>query len=136
MNSNYLIAADLFAVLAVTFMVSLGVLAPLVNNEVLTFIEQNATDTKTDTTAPPSHETALLEVTHADSGVTGYILSAPGEAPQRFGDYAAMLKALKAEHPQDIRLRIDRRVPSGVYQDLLLDTAKAGIRAWQQNEGK
>lgn len=135
MKSYALIAADLFAVIAVTFMVTLGVLAPLVNTEVLSYIEQTRTDKKTDASAPEAAETGLLEVVYINSGGAEYVLT-PWNASNgmRFSRYEALLLELKQQRPQDLRIRIDRRVSSGIYQDILLDAGKLDIRVWQANE--
>lgn len=136
MKTYALIAADLFAVLAVTFMVTLGVLAPLVNTEVLSYIEQNRTDKKSDAAAPEAQDTALLEVLYGGEGAVRYTLSSESNVKQAYTRYQDLVAALQRQRPQDIRIRVDRRVASGVYQDILLDTGKLGIRVWQANESK
>jgi len=135
MKAYSMIAADLFAVLAVTFMVSLGVLAPLVQNEVLTFMETTKTDKKTDDLAPDQSETALLKVVYQTDHKTVYQLEIPGKAVQKFNDYQQMLIKIKQEQPGDLRLRVDRRVDSGVFQDVILDSMKLDIRVWQVSDG-
>lgn len=136
MKAYALIAADLFAVVAVTFMVALGVLAPLVNSEVLSYIEQTQTDKKSDVAAPDAKETVLLEALYVGNGGTRFVLTSKDKQGNTFRRYQNLVVALQKERPQDIRIRIDRRVPSGVYQDILLDAGKLNIRVWQANEAR
>ncbi len=136
MKAYALIAADLFAVLAVTFMVALGVLAPLVHTEVLSYIEQTKTDKQSDAAAPSANETVLLEVLYTKKKDPRFTLSTKDKEKRSFIRYQDLVAAIENDRPQDIRIRIDRRVSSGVYQDILLDTGKLGIRVWQANEQK
>ena len=136
MKAYALIAADLFAVVAVTFMVALGVLAPLVNSEVLSYIEQTQTDKQSDAAAPDARETVLLEALYVGDGGTRFVLTSKDRQGSTFRGYQDLVDALQQERPQDIRIRIDRRVPSGVYQDILLDAGKLNIRVWQANEAQ
>lgn len=136
MKTYALIAADLFAVLAVTFMATLGVLAPLVHTEVLSYIEQNRTDKKSDAAAPEAQDTVLLEVLYGEEGAIRYTLSSESNLKQDYTRYQNLVAAIERQRPQDIRIRVDRRVESGIYQDILLDTGKLGIRVWQANEAK
>lgn len=136
MKAYALIAADLFAVLAVTFMVALGVLAPLVHTEVLTYIEETRTDKQSDAGAPRPNETVLLEVLYTERSGPSFILTATDKKKRKFTRYQDLIAAIDIERPQDIRMRMDRRVPSGIFQDIYLDTTKKGIRLWQVNEQK
>jgi hypothetical protein len=135
-NPIALVSADLFANLAVVFMVCLGTLAPMVNQEVLTYIDSKATDKPSDPAAPDAHSTALLEVAVAGGGSPYFVLHEPRGETLRFANYARLLQVLRAKPPEDLRVRVDRRVPSGVYQDLLLDANKLGARVWQANDRK
>jgi len=135
MKAYALIAADLFAVLSVTFMVALGVIAPLVQNEVLTFIESTKTDKETDVTAPDSKLTGLLQIRNVKSKPE-YHLQLNNQDSKKYTNYKGLINALKAVTPNDLRIRIDRRVESGIYQDLLIDTSQLNIQLWQANDGK
>ena len=136
LNAIGIVSADLFAILAVTFMVCLGTLAPLVHTEVLTYIDSKKTDKQSDPAAPDSHYTALVEILYVNNGKTQYVLHQPGSHALRFASYTFLLENLVTKTPEDLRVRVDRRVPSGIYQDLLLDANRLGIRVWQTNEGR
>jgi len=136
MKAYAMIAADLFAVLAVTFMVSLGVLAPLVQNEVLTFMESTKTKKSSDSLAPDSTETGLLEIFFIADQQVRYQLKLPGKTSVNINDYQKMLHRLEIEQPQALRLRVDRRVESGVFQDLILDANQLDIQIWQVSDGR
>lgn len=135
-NPIAIVSADLFANLAVVFMVCLGTLAPLVHTEVLTYIDAKATDKSSDPAAPDGRNTALAEIAYGAAGEPFFVVHPPETEVQRFDDYAGLVDWLRQERPEDLRVRVDRRVPSGVYQDLLLDAGKLGIRVWQANASR
>ncbi len=136
MKTYALVAADLFACLAIVFLVALGTLATLVNQEVLTYIETTKTDQQNDPSAPDPRETALLEMLHTKDGEARYQLAFPGKEKRLLNGYEAMVSVLRQERPQDMRIRVDRRVNSGLYQDVILDAKKLNIRPWQDNDAQ
>ena len=136
LGNIWIAAADLYAVLTVTFMICLGTLAPLVHTEVLTFMESKKTDKLNDPAARDLRHSALAEVIYVGDEDMLYVLHQPNTQTRQFARYAILLEALAAKTPDDLRVRVDRRVPSGIYQDLLLDANKLGIRVWQTNESK
>ena len=135
MKSYYIHLADLGLLLATTYIVGLGVIAPLVREEVLTFIEQRKSDSSENTSSPDGAAMALLEVTYGEGGRMGFVYSLKGKK-QSLGQYEHALSVLTATRPQDIRLRVDRRVPSGTLQDLIQDCARLNIRVWQVSPGR
>ncbi len=133
-TGNYtIIMADLMMVLMITFLASLGVLAPLVHNEVLTYIEQNKTDKKSDSNAPKRSESSLLEITYLGNQHYQYHYLEQGKKKFSVNNYDQMMLVLEQKRPQVLRLRIDRRVDSGIYQDVILAAGKLKIRTWQEN---
>lgn len=133
MKAYAMVSADLFACLAVVFLVSFGIVAPLTKQEVLTSVEVSKTDKISDSTAPDARSLGVLEVGEGDSG-TVFALSLPGSDPVQYNNYETVIEALEMHRPQELRLRVDRRVSSGIYQDLILDAQKLNIRTWQENE--
>lgn len=133
MKAYAMVSADLFACLAVVFLVSFGIVAPLTKQEVLTSVEVAKTDKASDPSAPDARNVGVLEVFPSSDG-TVFSLNLPGREEIRHTDYAEVIQALKTYGPQELRLRIDRNVSSGIYQDLILDAQKMNIRTWQENE--
>jgi len=132
-SSYSIMMADLMTVLMITFLASLGVLAPLVYSEVLTYIEQVKTDKKSDINAPQRSESQLLEISYLEKGKYFYHFHNKGKK-QTIATYSEMVDWLNKNRPQVLRVRIDRRVESGIYQDVILDTGKLNIRIWQDNQ--
>lgn len=136
MKTFSIVIADLFIALAVTFMVAIGALIPVVQKEVLTYLDQTKTDKASDPGAPKASESAMLEVLYGKSGRVHYGLSTPEGGRRSFKRYLNVVKVLREERPQDLRLRLDRRVPAGIYEDIVLEMSKLNIRLWLSNDSK
>lgn len=131
----YIRLADFALLLATIYIVGLGVIAPLVRQEVMTFIEQRKSDGSDNAPAPDGAAMAQLEVTYGEGGRLGFVYSFKGKK-KVLGQYEFALAVLETERPQDLRLRVDRRAPSGALQDLIQASSRLGIRLWQINPGR
>ena len=136
MKTYSMVTADFgFLILGIVMTILVCVM-PLVHQESLMFMENTKTSNKSDMLAPDAKESLLLEVTYSDAnGVKFYIT----EADQKISEPLAKDQAitiLKQNKPEDIRLRVDRRVPNGEIQDIALAVQGMGARLWQVSESR
>lgn len=136
MKGPYLALADFYAVIGSAFLLIMMLVLQAANIEVITHLQNQArTNKPSDPASPDVRKSARLDVIYGTKAPS-FVLALPGQPPQRFSDYQDVRAALRAVRPADLRLRADRRVESGVTQDITLDAAEIGTRLWQANERK
>ncbi|MCG8054869.1 MAG: hypothetical protein JAY94_04220 [Candidatus Thiodiazotropha endolucinida] len=136
MKTYATVSADFgFLILGIIMTILVCVL-PLVHQESLMYIEGTKTNNKSDTSAPAAHEALLLEITYQNGGNIRYFATPPNEKKRQYSDKEQAIAFLKQSKPQDVRLRVDRRVPNGDVQDFALWVQGKGGRIWQVSELK
>lgn len=133
MREFALVTADLFSALAVVFLLLLQVVTPLVHQEVLTYINTDRESDQDQDRERGDRESAVVELVYVEAGETIYRLKPSSGKAERWRSFKEFRNALRAESPDRIKLRVDRRVPAGAYQDVLAAAAEYGIDAWQSN---
>ncbi|MEW8438238.1 MAG: hypothetical protein AB2689_08775 [Candidatus Thiodiazotropha taylori] len=131
MKTYATVSADFgFLILGIIMTILVCVL-PLVHQESLMYIESTKTTNKSDTSAPAAHEALLLEITYQNGGTIHYYATPPNEKKRQYSNKDLAISYLKQSKPQDVRIRVDRRVPHGDVQDLALLVQASGGRVWQ-----
>lgn len=128
-------ALDLFMILTVVLVLVTAVLGALTRQEVLTYIRSQTVEAQTDPAAPSAQQSAKLEVEWQAEGRWQFIYRSPDGQKQSLNDYAGLLDLLDAQRPGDLWLRVDGRVPSRVYQKLIIDAEARKVRTWQWDLG-
>ena len=136
MDHQYDGSADVMMIMAGVLVVLLAIFIPLAQLEKLTYIENQGKQAQQDAMAPDMRNVALLEVEYrgVDQLPIFHWRATEKGATTTTTDYAEVRVAIEAGHPDAIRLRIDRRVASGIFQDLVIDASNLGIPLWQSNQ--
>lgn len=135
MKTYSMVSADFGFLILGIIMIILVCVLPLVHQESLMFMESTKTKNQSDMSAPEAKETVLIELRYGAGGKVEYFVTPQGKS--RAISYAGagpVIAFLKASHPQDVRLRVDRRVPHGYTQDIQLAVQHIGGRVWQVSD--
>ena len=99
------------------------------------FMESTKTKNQSDISAPEAKETALIELRYGAGGKVEYFVTPQGKSRAiSYTGVGRVIAFLKTSHPQDVRLRVDRRVPHGYAQDIQLAVQHIGGRVWQVSD--
>jgi hypothetical protein len=135
MKTHFDGSADLMMNMVGAMVIMLAVFMPLAQLEQLTHMENQALEANGQEVSSADMETALVEVwLDRDGGkpLFKWQAHAQGQTTE-FDDYAELHEALGNSRPSAIRLRMDRDVPSGVMQDIVVDASALGITILQSN---
>ena len=135
-SNNSTSYADLFGALMAVFMFVSVALGLIVSPDVLTYLERTKTEKMQDSSAPTITERVDLTVTWPIEGVPQYQLRMPSGEMKKTNQYEQVMAWIRIERPQDLSIRIDRRIEVGIYSDLLLDAGELGIKVWQNDQRK
>jgi len=130
--------ADLFGVLMVTFLFSLGVVTPLVNQEVTTFIESTKAKPKADANVNNNQEVARLngifyEETNQYRFEFHYKQNGH-KSSHSFSKLEGVKRMLLQHRPKVLEVKMDGRIISSVLQQIILDTSELEISMVQVND--
>lgn len=129
--------ADLFGVLMVTFLFSLGVVTPLVNQEVTTFIESTKAKPKENANVTNNQEVARLNAIYKQNGqyqLEFHYKYNGKEIRQSFSHLDGIKVFLQQHRPEVLEVKMDGRIKSAVLQQIILDTSELEITMVQVND--
>ncbi len=119
---------DFFAILAANFILISLLLTRSISDEYLTKInlyERKVAKTQNE----QGVDIPAISVMMNPDGSQSFVLESKQIGPLKFENVAEVKAALDLYKPARIKLRIDKRVPSGILQELLLDAKELGIHA-------
>ena len=135
MKTYSMVSADFGFLILGIIMVILVCVLPLVHQESLMFMESTKTKNQSDMSAPEAKETVLIELRYGARGTVEYFVTPQGKSNAiSYTGVEGVISFLKESRPQDIRLRVDRRVPHGYAQDVQLAVQHIGGRVWQVSD--
>jgi hypothetical protein len=128
-------SADLMMNMVGAMVIMLAVFMPLAQLEQLTLLQNQTAELAGNRDQPDSAELALVEIRLAADGKTTAFRWRSGDASlvEELPDFDALRERLRTSRPAGIRLRIERQVPSGIYQDLVIEAYDLGIAIFQSN---
>jgi len=128
-------SADLFANFAGVMVLVVAILMTAVNvKESLINIENNNAPAMQQDAVDTQH-LSLLEIPYQEHGAMRFYWKAHEESQKQvFTSYADIRAAIKATRPDAIRLRLDGRVPSEIFQKLLADAQNMDISIYQSSQ--
>ena len=128
-------SADLMMNMVGAMVIMLALFVPLAQLEQITFLDNQTDQENTRSSELQGLESALVEIglgQDPDSLVIRWKGSDQAEAVS-LNNQQALIEAMQRERPDAIRLRMDRQVPSGVMQDLVVAASDLGITILQSN---
>lgn len=135
MKTYSMVSADFGFLILGIIMVILVCVLPLVHQESLMFMESTKTKNQSDMSAPDAKETVLVELRYDADGNVEYLVTPQGISQAiSYSDKGRVIAFLRESHPQDVRMRVDRRVPHGYAQDIQLAVQHIGGRLWQVSD--
>jgi hypothetical protein len=128
-------SADLMMNMVGAMVIMLAVFMPLAQLEQLTLLQNQSAELSGGADQPDAAELALVEIQAGRDGHAPVFLwrGKDGSESERLDDFDALRDRLRTSRPAGIRLRIERQVPSGIYQDLVIDAYDLGIAILQSN---
>lgn len=134
MKTYAMVSADLGFLFLGIIMVILVCVLPMVQQESLSFIEVTKAKKQSDITAPDVRETMLVELVYQANGKADFYVTEPKGKKNHFTSTKKVVDFMLKKMPQDVRMRVDRRVPHGVSLDIALPAQEKGIRVWEVSE--
>ena len=128
-------STDLFASLAGMMIIIVAVLMTAVNvKEQLISIDNRSAPARQVQQSPDTAHLGLLEVAYQEHGNPLFYWKATDHSKkQEFKHYRNLQKTIAGSRPDGIRLRLDNRVPSGVFKRILADTSALNITIYQSD---
>ena len=134
MKTYSMASADFGFVMLGIVMIILVCVLPLVHQESLMYLESAKTRNQSDPTAPEARETMLVELRFSANGNVVYsVTSKEGGRMVRHAK-EQVIGLIRKYRPQDVRLRVDRRIPYGLAQEIQLAVQHIGGRIWLVSE--
>ncbi len=130
-----MIMADLFGVLMVTFLFSLGVVTPLINQEVTTYIESAKAKPKDEPNLSSYQEVARLNgIFINDNAFKFEFIYKNNDTKITLNQVDKIKDLLNKYQPKVLEVKIDGRIDSMILQKIILDTSELEIIMVQVND--
>jgi len=129
-------SADLFANFSGVMILIVAILMASVHvKESLIEIKNNHVPVTQQSASADQQHLSLLEIPYQENGETLFYWKASEDShKQTFTSYANIRAAIKAARPDGIRLRLDGRVPSEIYQKLNADAYNLNFIIYQSSQ--
>ena len=125
-------SADLFANFAGIMIIVVALMMSDVKvKESLVDIQNSSTPIKQHSMMPDKRRLSLLEVAYRAKAPLFYWKASTTSRKRTFNRYADLRKARDAVHPDGIRLRVDDRIPSGIFKKILADASNLDIPVYE-----